>query len=180
MLSLWWEYPRMGRPSLFWIRALLSSISPLVLWLGAGLERGTWSRFLSLGQTSLSYLEGWRDNRVVTTNSSSQTNGRADSRFAPSQWETLLHSNTVSHWLGASLDSGSGRFENFFLEIVHWWLSLDIAYDNSTLVQVMACCLMAPSHYLSHCWPRSLCHQMASQGHYELRRGAIHVLHKGY
>ena len=30
---------------------------------------------------------------------------RADSRFAPSQWETSLHCNDVSHWLGASLES---------------------------------------------------------------------------
>ena len=30
---------------------------------------------------------------------------RADSRFVPSQWETMLQSNTVSHWLGESLDS---------------------------------------------------------------------------
>ena len=31
---------------------------------------------------------------------------RAYSRFAPSQWETALLCNTVSHWLGASLESG--------------------------------------------------------------------------
>ena len=31
--------------------------------------------------------------------------GRADSRFVPSQWETLLKSNTVSHWLGTNLES---------------------------------------------------------------------------
>ena len=30
---------------------------------------------------------------------------RSDSRFAPSQWETVLLCNDVSHWLGASLDS---------------------------------------------------------------------------
>ena len=30
---------------------------------------------------------------------------RADSRFAPSQWETVLLCNDVSHWLGASLES---------------------------------------------------------------------------
>ena len=30
---------------------------------------------------------------------------RSDSRFAPSQWETSLQSNTVSHWLGANLES---------------------------------------------------------------------------
>ena len=28
--------------------------------------------------------------------------------------------------------------------------------DKSTLVQVMAWCLMAPSHYLSQCWPWSM------------------------
>ena len=31
---------------------------------------------------------------------------RADSWFAPSQWETALLYNDVSHWLGASLESG--------------------------------------------------------------------------
>ena len=30
---------------------------------------------------------------------------RADSRFAPSQWEMVLLCNNVSHWLGASLES---------------------------------------------------------------------------
>ena len=29
---------------------------------------------------------------------------RADSRFAPSQWETVLLCNDVSHWLGANLE----------------------------------------------------------------------------
>ena len=30
---------------------------------------------------------------------------RADSRFAPSQWETALHCNDISNWLGANLES---------------------------------------------------------------------------
>ena len=30
---------------------------------------------------------------------------RADSRFAPSKWETALLCNDVSHWLGTSLES---------------------------------------------------------------------------
>ena len=30
---------------------------------------------------------------------------RADSRFAPSQWEMVLQSNAVSHWLGANQES---------------------------------------------------------------------------
>ena len=32
-------------------------------------------------------------------------NAFSESRFAPSQWETALQSNDVSHWLGANLDS---------------------------------------------------------------------------
>ena len=30
---------------------------------------------------------------------------RADSRFAPSQWQTSLQSNAVCHWLGSNLES---------------------------------------------------------------------------
>ena len=33
---------------------------------------------------------------------------------------------------------------------------LDLTDDKSTLVQVMAWCRQATSHYLSRCWPRSL------------------------
>ena len=36
------------------------------------------------------------------------------------------------------------------------WMSLDFADDQSTLVQVMAWCRQATSHYLSQWWPRSL------------------------
>ena len=35
-------------------------------------------------------------------------------------------------------------------------MSLDLTDDKSTLVQVMAWCHQATSHYLSQCWPRSL------------------------
>ena len=35
-------------------------------------------------------------------------------------------------------------------------MSLDLTKDKSTLVQVMAWCRQATSHYLSQCWPRSL------------------------
>ena len=30
---------------------------------------------------------------------------RVDSRLAPSQWDTALQSNAVSHWLGANLEA---------------------------------------------------------------------------
>ena len=40
-------------------------------------------------------------------------------------------------------------------EIALIWMSLDFTDDQSTLVQVMAWCRQATSHYLSQCWPRS-------------------------
>ena len=36
------------------------------------------------------------------------------------------------------------------------WLSLNLTDDKLMLVQVMAWCHQAPSHYLSQCWPRSM------------------------
>ena len=41
-------------------------------------------------------------------------------------------------------------------EIALIWMTLDFTDDQSTLVQVMAWCHQATSHYLSQCWPRSL------------------------
>ena len=41
-------------------------------------------------------------------------------------------------------------------EIALIWMSVDFTGDQSTLVQVMAWCRQATSHYLSQCWPRSL------------------------
>ena len=41
-------------------------------------------------------------------------------------------------------------------EISLRWMSLDLTDDKSTLVQVMAWCHQATSHYLSQCWPRYL------------------------
>ena len=46
-------------------------------------------------------------NRLAVTQTTYHYMGifRADSRLAPSQWETSLQSNAVSHWLGANLES---------------------------------------------------------------------------
>ena len=41
-------------------------------------------------------------------------------------------------------------------EIALIWMSLDFTDVQSILVQVMAWCRQAPSHYLSQCWLRSL------------------------
>ena len=43
-----------------------------------------------------------------------------------------------------------------FCEIALRWISMNLTDDKSTLVQVMAWCCQARSHYLSQCWPRSL------------------------
>ena len=41
-------------------------------------------------------------------------------------------------------------------ELALRWMSLDLTDDKSTLVQIMAWCRHATSHYLSQCWPRSM------------------------
>ena len=41
-------------------------------------------------------------------------------------------------------------------EIALRWMSQDRTDDKSALVQVMAWCCQATSHYLSQCWPRSM------------------------
>ena len=41
-------------------------------------------------------------------------------------------------------------------EIALLWMSLDFTDDQSTLVQVMAWCRQATTHYLSQCWPSSM------------------------
>ena len=36
------------------------------------------------------------------------------------------------------------------------WMPQDLTRNKASLVQVMAWCLMAPSHYLNQCWPSSI------------------------
>ena len=45
---------------------------------------------------------------------------------------------------------------DIFCQIALIWISLDFTNDQSALVQVMAWCHQATSHYRSQCWPRSL------------------------
>ena len=57
-----------------------------------------------------------------------------------------------------------GRFERNFIQANWSWFSwlmagvslVKLPLDKSTLVQVMAWCRQATSHYLSQCWPRSV------------------------
>ena len=43
-----------------------------------------------------------------------------------------------------------------FCKIALRWMSMDLTDDKSTLVQMMAWCRQATSHYPSQCWPRSM------------------------
>ena len=73
----------------------LSSIHTCKLWRGSTLDRiGIHTNKYNCMRQGMVFV------RAGTLNSS-----RADSRFAPSQWETVLLCNDVSHWLGTSLKS---------------------------------------------------------------------------
>ena len=50
----------------------------------------------------------------------------ADSRFAPSHWETSLLCNDVSHWPGASLESALTEY------VCCWFLQVRISYGSGT------------------------------------------------
>ena len=47
-----------------------------------------------------------------------------------------------------------GIFKSSYDNVLRW-LPQDFTNDKSTLVQVMAWCRQATSHYLNQCWPRS-------------------------
>ena len=55
-----------------------------------------------------------------------QTISRVDSRLAPSQWETSLQSNAVSHWLGANLESALSF-------VAAAWLNHLVQHHNQTI-----------------------------------------------
>ena len=77
--------------------------------------------------------------------SSMREKGKADSRLAPSQWETSLQSNAVSHWLGANLESTLERHTpilDFITENQHNMNKLDHhpqAADNTCHADTIIC-----------------------------------------
>ena len=58
-------------------------------------------------------------------------------------------------------------------EIALRWMPLDLTDDKSTLVQVMAWCRQATSHYLSQCWPRSISPNGATRPQWVKRRDVL-------
>ena len=85
---------------------------------------------------------------------------RADSRFAPSQWETSLQSNAVSHWLSANLESAlnaDSRFAPSQWEtslqsnaISHWWgANLESALNEGSIIVVISSSVMSTPSWSS-------------------------------
>ena len=71
----------------------------------------------------------------------------------------------LTHWpLGDLKEIGKSNLKlilmigrwGIFCKIALEWMSMDLTDDKSILVQVMAWCRQAASHYLSQCWPRSM------------------------
>ena len=65
----------------------------------------------------------------------------ADSRLASSQWETSFQSNTVSHWLGANLETALQAMisSSYAQPYVLWWKSATVlSYPDG-------------SHFDTHC-----------------------------
>ena len=94
-------------------RNAVSGDTSYFLWLATTRHLVLLSHSIS-GDTSVigSAITGCQDNQVsgstnhiVRLGSRLYCGRKADFRFAPSQWETALFCNDVSHWLGASLES---------------------------------------------------------------------------
>ena len=94
------------------------------------------------------------DTRWMTLKDLFKTEGKYNSKTFFFHWIFL---SSLTHW----------HLGDFNLILVNggWGISYKIAFrrrpleltdDKSTLVQVMAWCRQATSHYLSQCWPRSM------------------------
>ena len=70
-----------------------------------------------------------------------------------------IYASKLTHWPMGDLNtifkliSATGGW-GLSCKIALRWMPLDLTDDKSTLVQVMAWCRQATSHYLSQCWPR--------------------------
>ena len=82
----------------------------------------------------------WQSNRMTQIQVNSMPPGRCGSNFKNAIFQQSL----------------SIKLMTTLCEIALRWMAQNTFDDNSTLVQVMAWCCHAPSHYLNHCWPRSM------------------------
>ena len=88
--------------------------------------------YISSSFQFLNGIQNWKHAAVTRSKSKlfiSVSDGiicRADSRFAPCQWETALLCNDVSHWLGTSLESALNMW--MVLVIIGFrWTNVDMS-----------------------------------------------------
>ena len=91
---------------------------------------------------------------------------QGDSRTLQGRWDTPMHPSRWhrNHWDIPGSRKGTNSLTTWCIFWLHYWLidshvinsfyksSYGIMRTVSTLVQVMACCLTAPSPYLNQCW----------------------------
>ena len=102
-----------------------------------------------------------RSDHPVTANSmpsyTSQDMSRTGHHQVSPKFNSLAPGTCASNFKSVILEHVFRiKFVSTFCEIGLRWMPQNTFDDKSTLVQVMAWCHQAASHYLSHCWPRSI------------------------
>ena len=97
----------------------------------------------------------------------------SDNVIMPNSWQAITWTSDDTVYVSLINSLAPGRsacnFENVVFKLalliyifkssydnVARWIPQELTDDKSTLVQVMAWCRQATSHYLTQCWPRSL------------------------
>ena len=97
---------------------------------------------------------------VIHSRSSRESNSLGNDAMV-----TCPPTRTLTHWCLGELKENSyvifkiilvigGRGNSCVIDLK--WMSLGTGLDKSTLVQLMAWCRQATSHYLNQCWHRSM------------------------
>ena len=102
-------------------------------WVYSHIPGGTWDRSPDLLQSCTKPYKTWASN--------------CRNSLTPGKFEWIF-------WVPNFTDNFSDGW-GISCELAVRWMSLDLSDDKSTLVQVMAWCRQATSHYLNQCWPRS-------------------------
>ena len=96
---------------------------------------------------------------------------KADSRFAPSQWETALFCNEVFHWLGASLESALTTYvlSSFqaMVSVLHTACTefvFHLSFYSLCICAFAGFCIFTETK-LSSCWLTTLWSLSASKDH---------------
>ena len=112
--SCWYIYMSLGHDELNHLHSYTPSLSSCVSQSRTGIFEEFWQPLFEPpvnSRVKLCEKKAWCDDYTI----------RDQPRYAPSQWETALHCNDISHWLGAYLD-WSLYHVNIWLDILnHIW-----------------------------------------------------------